>query len=172
MNRKKRIAVCMFLASTVMLHKPGVYTAWASPRPALRAAAEGSTATPLIWGASEPRRPGANRPCWEPWLSSYMGGNTRPIFRMLRCAERMYPVRGGLNKVMQVVWCESRFNPFAVSESGRHFGLFQHDRKFWMTRWSAWSLDGMPRNPTNAWTNIMVSMRIINAYGWGAWSCA
>lgn len=170
MNRKKRIAVCMFLASTVLLHRPGVYTAWGSPRAVVRLVSQGGASIPSIWGASEPRRPGANRPCWEPWLSSYMRGDTGPIRAMLRCAERMFPVSGGIDKVMAVVACESEFDPFTEHEG--HIGLFQHKREFWLARWRTWSLDGMPRNPTNAWVNIMVSMRIINRYGWSAWSCA
>lgn len=165
---KRKIAACFLLAAAGWMYRPGVYTATGSSAAAVVSVRTVSATRPFIWGGERP----TGRPCFVPWLSSYMGGNTRPILRMLRCAEQMYPVRGGLDKVMRVVDCESKFNPFAVSDSGRHIGLFQHDQRYWMTRWHKWSLDRMPKNPTNAWANIMVSMRIIHFYGWSAWSCA
>lgn len=136
-------------------------------------------ATPLLWGGGEAdptqKKEGEKErvpTCFTPWLSSYMEGDTAPIRNMLACAVRRWPVPGGIDKAISVVDCESSFNPFTVL--GPHRGLFQHNEKYWHERWKNWGSGlnfSVPDDPFDAWASIIVSVRIINRYGWSAWSC-
>lgn len=179
--KNKRLLATVALTATVVIARPQVYR---HDVEAPRRLGFASSVAPLLWGADEDgaftarralasRQPNRfmSRLCHEPWLTSYMEGDDQPIRKMLACAVRLWPVPGGLDKVFEVVDCESDFDPFA--EYHGHIGLFQHNARYWLKRWERWGLDlGTPRNPTDAWSNIIVSIRIINRYGWSAWSCA
>lgn len=184
--KHRRLLATIALTVAVVVGRSEVYRHDVEGGAAPRRVGFASSVAPLLWGADEDAAVAARdalayrqtaglllRLCHEPWLSSYMDGDSRPIKRMLACAVKLWPVPGGIDKAISVVDCESKFDPFAVNESGRHIGLFQHDRRYWLARWRRWGLDlGVPQNPTNAWSSIIVSVRIINRYGWGAWSCA
>lgn len=186
MNRRFVASVVLTAAAVAGGWQGRVYTP--SPEAGVLGGQVVRADTSILWGADEDgamlrwRRGGAQsesrpqpaarlRVCWSPWLVPYMKGNTQPIKKMLACAVKLWPVRGGLDKALEVVDCESSFNPY--TEHKGHLGLFQHAEKYWLERWWRWGLDmGVPRNPMNAWSNIIVSVRIINRYGWSAWSCA
>jgi hypothetical protein len=154
-------------------------------RPHDRSATAGSPLAThsFLWPSPNPaddRRPGPEDwsrngalACFVPWRSSVKSGDAHPLMLMLRCAVTRWPVPGGLDKAISVVACESSWNPLTVNEGGTHFGLFQHDKRYWRQRWRDWgkALD-TPNNPLDAWASIIVSVRIINRYGWSAWSCA
>jgi hypothetical protein len=104
--------------------------------------------------------------------------------RTLACVvDRFGPVEGGIPKVEQVGSCESGWNRYA--ENGDHdgrlepyeyLGLFQHEATSWAGR-VEWAMpDGWRVGPWARWTNsraqIVVTIRMVHASGWGAWSCA
>jgi len=106
----------------------------------------------------------------------------RPIWtareerRTLACVvDRFGPVDGGIPKVEQVGSCESGWNRLA-SNGGDYLGLFQHAAAYWPSR-VEWAMpDGWRVGPWARWTNsraqIVVTVRMVHASGWGAWSCA
>lgn len=175
MSRTKRVAACCALAVVVVANARPLSIPGAG---AVRVGDDPNRATPFIAALAthDPVERGqAFGACYEPWLSSYMEGNIRPIVRMMRCATQRWPVPGGLDKTMAVVGCESSFNPLNINTSGTHFGLFQHDGRYWRDRWREWGTGidfQVPNNPLDAWASIMVSVRIVNRYGWSAWACS
>jgi len=96
--------------------------------------------------------------------------------RTLACVvDRFGPVDGGIPKVEQVGDCESHWNRLA-SNGGSYLGLFQHSATYWPSR-VAWAMpDGWRVGPWSSWKNsraqIVVTVRMVHASGWGAWSCA
>ena len=95
--------------------------------------------------------------------------------RTLACVvDRFGPVDGGVPKVEQVGSCESGWNRLATN--GEYRGLFQHGATYWPGR-VAWAMpDGWRVGPWSSWRNsraqIVVTVRMVHASGWGAWSCA
>lgn len=181
---KRRLLVSVLLTA-LAFHQPETLSSGGLDRRHLAGVVPlvASAGTPSTYSAGtvqEPR-PGvfalsrqADRPCWFPWrFSFFMQGETRPLVQMLRCAVRRWPVPGGIEKAMAVVACESSFNPFAVNPKSKTAGLFQQHPAYWHKRWLRWGKSlNTPPFPTNPWSNIIVSIRIVNAYGWSAWSCA
>jgi len=96
--------------------------------------------------------------------------------RTLACVvDRFGPVDGGIPKVEQVGACESGWNRLA-SNGGSYLGLFQHAASDWPGR-VAWAMpDGWRVGPWSSWRNsraqIVVTVRMVHASGWGAWPCA
>jgi hypothetical protein len=69
-------------------------------------------------------------------------------------------------EALAVAWCESRWQPDAVSNDGQNFGLFQinavHQAR----------VDGDLDRLLDAATNVSVAFSIWRANGgWGPWSC-
>jgi hypothetical protein len=98
--------------------------------------------------------------------------------RTLACVvDRFGPVDGGISKVEQVGSCESGWNRLAVGGAGgAYLGLFQHGATYWPSR-VAWAMpDGWRVGPWSSWKNsraqLVVTVRMVHASGWGAWSCA
>ena len=65
----------------------------------------------------------------------------------------------------RIVWCESRFDPAAVSWNGTSYGLFQiwqgHAWR-WPDFWSGWM------NPSR---NVEYAYELYLEQGWGIWDC-
>jgi hypothetical protein len=83
-------------------------------------------------------------------------------------------VPGGLSKFRSVISCESGWWRLAYNAAGPYVGLAQHALASWFYRVKAykpvwWTL-------RNGWRNsrsqIVVTARMVNAVGWGPWSCA
>ncbi len=94
------------------------------------------------------------------------------VKEVIRCAERRWEVPGGAKKAICIAQAESGLNPKAVSESGEYVGLFQHSADAWPDRYrewtrKAWELD---ERPLNGRTNAIVTIRMVNANGWGPWA--
>ena len=91
--------------------------------------------------------------------------------RLIRCAAAEWEVPGGAEKAICIADAESHLDPRAVSEDGAYVGLFQHSAAAWPDRFAewtdpAWELDERPQSGR---TNAIVTMRIVNANGWGSW---
>jgi hypothetical protein len=98
--------------------------------------------------------------------------------RTLECVvDHFGPIDGGIDKARQVGSCESGWWRKAGAANGyRYLGLFQHAATDWPSR-VAWAMpDGWRVGPWSSWTNsraqIVVTVRMVHASGWGAWSCA
>ncbi len=114
------------------------------------------------------------RTCRFQWLDPGTW-TAREERRTLACVvDRFGPVDGGIPKAEQVGACESGWNRLAVN--GEYRGLFQHGATYWPSR-VAWAMpDGWRVGPWASWKNsraqIVVTIRMVHASGWGAWSCA
>jgi len=65
----------------------------------------------------------------------------------------------------RIVWCESRFDPMAISWTGESFGLFQLNQVHayrWPTFWSEWMIPEV----NTAW-----AYELYLEQGWGIWEC-
>lgn len=92
------------------------------------------------------------------------------VQRVIACAVARWPVPGGLQQALSVAKCESGFRPRA--EYRGHIGIYQHRDIYWMARWRKWGAPhDLSRDPHNARSNIIVSIRMAHEAGWGAWSC-
>lgn len=89
-----------------------------------------------------------------------------------RCVTRRWSVPGGLAKLRAVGSCESGWNRFATN--GRYVGLFQHDKDAWPARVRSYTPPHWELQPgwQNSRTQIVVTVRMVRAQGWGAWTCA
>lgn len=88
-----------------------------------------------------------------------------------RCVVRRWPVSGGLSKLRRVGRCESGWNRMAYNSDGPYVGLFQHVLSAWLGRVREftpphWDLQTSWRNSR---TQIVVTVRYVRRYGWGAW---
>jgi hypothetical protein len=96
--------------------------------------------------------------------------------RTLECVVNKFgPIDGGIDKARQVGSCESGWYRLA-NNGGSYLGLFQHAASAWSAR-VAWAMpDGWRVGPWSSWRNsraqIVVTVRMVHASGWGAWSCA
>lgn len=98
-------------------------------------------------------------------------GPRRWARRLIRCATDEWPVVGGAKQAICIARTESGLNPKATSPDGTYVGLFQHAADAWPDRYREWTkrrwqLDDRPRN---ARTNTIVTIRMVNANGWGHW---
>jgi hypothetical protein len=100
----------------------------------------------------------------------------RRVSAIIRCAERRWPVAGGVEKALRVAECESSFAPWADDGHG-DLGVYQisawHERAHkWLRRWMfpRWQRP-FPRWD-NARANVLLGIRWAHAKGWGAWTCA
>ena len=96
--------------------------------------------------------------------------------RTLACVVQHFgPIDGGVDKARQVGSCESGWYRLA-NNGGSYLGLFQHAASAWSSR-VAWAMPaGWRVGPWSSWRNsraqIVVTVRMVHASGWGAWSCA
>jgi hypothetical protein len=87
------------------------------------------------------------------------------VKQLIRCAATHYGLSPG--KAVYVAWRESRFSPIAYNPSGRAAGIYQHLLRYWPERaqefgFRNWSV-------FNARANIIVTMRMVQRFGWGPW---
>lgn len=125
-------------------------------------------------------RPGpcsADRHHW--WKAWNEDRNVEPIKRIIRCAALRWPVAGGPRKALSVAACESGFRPNAYANGNA--GVYQHRIRNG-SRYTGWWEDRYARFTRPRWrlfpgvyngrTNVIVSIRMAHAGGWGPWSCA
>jgi hypothetical protein len=91
--------------------------------------------------------------------------------RVIRCAVERWSVPGGAEKAICIADAESGLNPEARSADGMYLGLFQHLAKGWPDRYREWTRESWELDETalSGRTNAIVTARIVNAEGWGAW---
>lgn len=106
----------------------------------------------------------ATRICDYDWQSG-----RHQVKLLIRCAARRWHVSGGPDKALQVARCESGYNPDAYNPDG-YVGVFQQAKRYWPDRADHY---GFPdRSAFNGRANIIVSLRMAHANGWGGWGCA
>jgi hypothetical protein len=120
-------------------------------------------------GAATPRddRPG---PC----ALTRADGETTQDFsrRIITCAADRWPVPGGAEQAICIADRESGLIPTASSPTGLYLGLFQHSAAAWGDRYLEWTRPAWELKPNalNGRTNAVVTMRMVNAEGWGPWA--
>jgi hypothetical protein len=92
--------------------------------------------------------------------------------RLIECAATRWPVEGGAEKAICIAERESGLIPSASSTTGMYVGLFQHSAADWPRRYDEWTRPywRLKVNPYNGRTNAIVTIRMVNAQGWGPWS--
>jgi hypothetical protein len=92
--------------------------------------------------------------------------------RLIRCAADRWDIPGGAQRAICVADHESHLNPEAVSSGGTYVGLFQHLADAWPDRYEAWTRRAwhLDESPLSGRSNAIVTVRMINADGWGPWS--
>jgi len=91
------------------------------------------------------------------------------VKQLIKCAAHRWDVPGGTRKALAVAACESGFRPDAYNPAG-YAGVFQQAVRYWPMRAAHYGLPG--RSPFNARANVIVSIRMAAAVGWGPWGCA
>ncbi|MEW6059711.1 MAG: hypothetical protein AB1551_06170 [Actinomycetota bacterium] len=121
------------------------------------------------------------RPCTKPRMMNIRPKMThetvvRRVSAIIRCAERRWPVPGGVEKALEVAECESSFAPWADDGHG-DLGVYQISE--WRKRAREWLRPRMfPRwqRPFPGWANaranVLLGIRWAHVKGWGAWTCA
>lgn len=126
-------------------------------------------------------------PCSDPdfEVQPSMGGEKvrRRMVALIRCATDKWSVPGGLAKALDVAYCESGANLWPWAGYMGSLGVFQQNGKYWQGRvntylkpsWfpGQWKrIHNVPEGAYNARANVLVSIRMAHAGGWGPWSCA
>jgi soluble lytic murein transglycosylase-like protein len=89
------------------------------------------------------------------------------VKQLIRCAARYWNVSGGPQKALAIAHRESRFKPRAYNSSSGASGIFQHLQQYWPNSARTYGFPGW--SAFNARANIIVSMRMVKAIGWGPW---
>jgi hypothetical protein len=92
---------------------------------------------------------------------------TFQIKQLIRCAADHWNVPGGPSTALAIADRESQFRPNAYNPSGCA-GIYQHMLAYWPGRAAAYGFSGW--SAFNARANIIVTMRMVQQDGWGAWS--
>jgi len=133
---------------------------------------------------ARPSRSANRGPCDEErWLHITPREWTPQLVKgLIRCAVRRWPVSGGADFAVRVAECESSLYPWAYAN--RNAGVFQHRIDYWVGRvdrylrpqWfnqRQWErLHELPRGAFHTRANVLISIRMAHAGGWGPWSCA
>jgi hypothetical protein len=92
--------------------------------------------------------------------------------RIIQCATDRWPVPGGAEMAICIAKRESGLIPTAGSATGLYLGLFQHSAAAWTDRYTEWTRPvwGLKPSALNGRTNAIVTIRMVNAEGWGPWS--
>ncbi|HWO70052.1 MAG TPA: hypothetical protein VNP94_04780 [Actinomycetota bacterium] len=123
-----------------------------------------------LWAAAAPARAHHRAPrlplrvCDHEWWEG-----TWHVKQLIKCAAHRWDVPGGARKALAVAACESGFRPDAYNPAG-YAGVFQQAVRYWPTRATHYGFPG--RSPFNARANVIVSIRMAAAVGWGPWGCA
>ena len=127
-------------------------------------------ATSILATAASTRAQGVAGPC----DIARHGDETVRLYsmRLIRCAADRWPVPGGAEKAICIADVESHLNPKAKSTGGEYLGLFQHSAEAWPDRYQTWTRRAWELDPSalSGRTNAIVTIRMVNANGWGAWS--
>jgi hypothetical protein len=91
--------------------------------------------------------------------------------RLIECATDRWEVRGGAERAICVAVAESDLNPQTTSADGDFVGLFQHMADAWPDRFDAWTHPRWNLNESalSGRSNTIVTIRMVNADGWGPW---
>ena len=91
--------------------------------------------------------------------------------RLIRCATGHWEVRGGARRAICVADAESNLDPRAESADGDFLGLYQHLATAWPDRYDNWTRRAwdLNRNALSGRSNTIVTIRMVNANGWGPW---
>jgi hypothetical protein len=94
------------------------------------------------------------------------------VKRLIRCATDRWIVPGGADKAICIARRESGLDPTATSKTGEFLGLYQHMASVWPDRYETWTFAAweLRANALNGRTNTVVTMRMVNANGWGPWA--
>jgi hypothetical protein len=94
------------------------------------------------------------------------------VKRVIRCAEHRWPVRGGAAKAICIARAESGLNPKLESADGTYVGLYQHLADAWPDRYRTWTRRAWHLDDRwgNGRTSTIVTIRMVNANGWGPWA--
>lgn len=102
------------------------------------------------------------------WVCDYRwADSTYQVRQLIRCAARRWNVPGGPGKALSVARCESNLDPRAYASGNA--GVFQQRVVYWPGRAETYGFPGA--SVYNARANIIVSVRMAHAGGWGAWAC-
>jgi hypothetical protein len=112
---------------------------------------------------AHPRSQVPARVCHIRWQSG-----KHQVKRLIHCAAHRWRVPGGPRKAISVARCESGFRPHAYS--GGNAGVFQQRTIYWRGRARRFGFRGW--SVYNGRANVIVSIRMAHATGWGDWSCA
>jgi hypothetical protein len=105
--------------------------------------------------------------CAYQWWDRDTGYRPNAIKRIIRCAVAHYPVQGGARKALYIAWRESRFNPYV--SNGQFKGIYQQGTTWWPSRYRTYGFSYLRNRIHNARTNVIVSIRMAHAHGWGPW---
>jgi hypothetical protein len=91
--------------------------------------------------------------------------------RIIQCATGRWEVRGGARRAICVADAESDLNPRATSAGGDFLGLYQHMATAWPDRFDTWTRRRWHLNDSalSGRSNTVVTIRMVNANGWGPW---
>jgi hypothetical protein len=87
------------------------------------------------------------------------------VKQLIRCAASHHGV--SVDTALYVAWRESRYRPSAYNAAGEAAGIYQHLLKYWPDRAADYGFEEW--SVFNARANIMVTMRMVEEYGWAPW---
>jgi hypothetical protein len=92
--------------------------------------------------------------------------------RIIRCAVDRWEVSGGFEKALCIAIAESDLKPETTSADGAYIGLYQHGADAWPDRYQDWTRPSweLDESALSGRTNAIVTIRMVNANGWGSWS--
>jgi hypothetical protein len=102
----------------------------------------------------------SSRICPIDWRQS-----TWHVKQLIRCAASHFGV--GERRALYIAWRESRFRPSAYNTAGEAAGIYQHLLRYWPRRAEDYGFHNW--SVFNARANIIVTMRMVNQYGWDPW---
>ncbi|HEY6566516.1 MAG TPA: hypothetical protein VI341_03270 [Actinomycetota bacterium] len=90
------------------------------------------------------------------------------VKKLIRCAVHRWSVPGGVAKALYIANRESNFHPRAYNSYSGASGIYQHLRRYWPGRATAYGFRGS--SAFNARANIIVSIRMVHRMGsWQPW---
>lgn len=103
------------------------------------------------------------------------GWSTQDVRRTIVCATERWSVPGGASRALEIAACESGADLLDRSTDG-YAGTFQQTVRYWPGRRATYNPDAweqqLHRSVFNPRANVVVSIRMAHAGGWGPWSCA
>jgi len=87
------------------------------------------------------------------------------VKKLIRCAAHHYGV--SVDEALYIADRESKFNPKAFNDWSCAKGIYQHLCTYWPDRAAIYGFNDW--SAFNARANIMVTIRMVQKYGWGPW---